>query len=111
MTYGGSERRRRFVYVTRNTEYHTQDGLCVAVRDKRSGAWLEEHSAVTLRIEGGVRTMANGCVLPTMEGPTVGDPMYFVLGREEDDWQLVTSRIEAIERPERGDLQIYPRLS
>ncbi len=111
MSYPGTERRRRFVYVTKNTEYHAQDGLCVAVRDKRSGAWLDEHAAVAQRIEGGVRTLTNGCVLPTLEEPTVGDPMYFVLGREEDDWQLVTSRIEAIERPARADLRIYPRLS
>ena len=106
----GKERRRRFVFLTRNTEYHTQDGTCVAVRDMRTGSWKEQHAALRHRIEGGVRLAANGCALPTLQSPIVGEPMYFVLGREEDDWQLVTSRVEAIARPARRDLTLYPPL-
>ncbi len=107
MGYSGRERRRRVVYVTKNTEYHTHDGVCVAIRDKRSGSWLDRHSALARRIEGGVRTYSNGCVLPTMEPPAVGDPMYFVLGNGDEDVQLVTSRVEAIDRPDRSDVSRY----
>ena len=35
--YRGTERRRHRVYMTRNTEYHFRDGVCVAVRDRRTG--------------------------------------------------------------------------
>ncbi len=109
MAYTGTERRRRVVYVTKNSEYHAKDGVCVAIRDKRSGRWLARHSALAKRIDGGVRTYSNGCVLPTMEPPAVGDPMYFVLGHGEDDVQLVTSRIEAIARPPREIVAQYAR--
>ena len=43
------ERRRHRVYVTRNTEYHFRDGFCVAVRDRRSGDFLQGHLAVQRR--------------------------------------------------------------
>src|SRR5690349_2628311 len=32
--YSGPERRRRVTYMTRNTEYHLEGGVCVAVRDR-----------------------------------------------------------------------------
>ncbi|MBM4373704.1 MAG: hypothetical protein FJ095_01375 [Deltaproteobacteria bacterium] len=110
MGYAGKERRRRFVYLTRNTEYHTQDGICVAVRDRRTGKWSGSHPAVKRRIEGGVRTLTNGCALPTMHPPQVGAPMYFVLATGEEDSHLVTSRIESIDRPEQVDASRYPSI-
>jgi hypothetical protein len=107
----GRERRRRFVYVTRNTEYHTLDSVCVAIRDRRTGHWIERHSALKRRIEGGVRMYSNGCVLPTMDPPAIGDPMYFTLGSGDEDMQLVTSRVLEINRPDRADLKRYPARS
>jgi hypothetical protein len=107
MGYPGKERRRRFVYLTRNTEYHTHDGVCVAVRDRRTGAWSSSHPALKRRIEGGVRTLTNGCALPTLHPPQVGAPMYFVLATGDEDSQLVTSRIESIDRPEWHDVARY----
>jgi len=106
MGHPGKERRRRFVYQTRNTEYHTLDGMCVAVRDRNTGKWDTDHPALHKRIEGGVRTFSNGCVLPTLDPPGVGDPMYFVLATGEEDQQLVTSRIETIGRSDRRKLPI-----
>src|SRR6187549_387121 len=44
--YEGTERRRHRVYMTRNTEYHFRDGVCVAVRDRRTGDWLPGHLAL-----------------------------------------------------------------
>lgn len=106
MAYAGKERRRRFVYLTRNTEYHLLDSVCVAVRDRNSGDWDATHPALKKRVEGGVRVLANGCVLPTVEPPKVGVPMYFVLGSGEEDAQLVTSRIEEVERSDRRKLPL-----
>ena len=31
------------VFATRNTEYHLRNGVCVAVRDRRSGEWHVDH--------------------------------------------------------------------
>ena len=44
--YLGPERRRHRAYVTRNTEYHFRDDVCVAVRDVKSRKWLVSHLAV-----------------------------------------------------------------
>ena len=41
--YTGPERRRRKVYLTRNTEYHFLDEVCVAVRHRDSGQWRGRH--------------------------------------------------------------------
>ena len=112
MRYRGKERRRRWVYTTKNTEYHAFDGVCVAVRDVASGRWLSGHSALGRRIEGGVRIFDNGALLPDLETPQVGQPMYFVLpsaGSVDDEEQIVTSRLQDVGRPDLGDIGRYRR--
>ena len=102
------ERRRRRVYVTRNTEYHTFDYVCIGVRDRTRGSWCEGHSALRRRIEGGIRLHANGALLPSLSMPQVGEAMYFELGGADEDKQLVTGRVQAIGRPNRDALRRYP---
>jgi hypothetical protein len=46
MSYQGSDRRRHRLIVTRNTEYHLKDDLCVAVRDRNTKKWQVGHIAV-----------------------------------------------------------------
>jgi hypothetical protein len=101
------ERRTRFVYVTRNTEYHVQGEICVAVRDRDSGRWNEGHAAVRRRLEGGVRVFPNGAVVPMLAPPSVGQPLYFDLDEDEEGDQLVTSRVQEINRPSLEDLAKY----
>ncbi len=103
MAYRGKERRRRFVYTTRNTDYHVYNNVCVAVRDRCSGDWLSKHAALSRRLEGGVRVFSNGAVLPSLKPPEIGDPIYFVLDLVGEDEQLVTSRLQQVGRPERGE--------
>jgi hypothetical protein len=43
-----------------------------------------------------------------MDPPAPGAPIYFE-HREQDDEQVVTSRLTAIERPALTDLSKYPR--
>lgn len=95
------------MFETRNSEYHVLDDVCVAIRDKRTGEWLEEHSALARRIEGGVRVFSNGAAIPTLRPPEVGAPIYFHI---DDDCheQVITSKLIAVERPERRDLVRYP---
>ena len=51
MRYEGADRRVHTVFVTRNREYHTRDGICVAVRDLKTTAWMALHDAMGMEIE------------------------------------------------------------
>jgi hypothetical protein len=106
MSYPGPERRRRHVYVTRNTEYHLFDETCVGVRDRSSKQWVQRHKALRRRLEGGVRIYSNGAVCPSLDEPAVGDAIYFVIDDNGED--LVTSKLVSIGRPSRDDLMRYP---
>lgn len=98
------ERRRHRVYVTRNTEYHFRDGFCVAVRDRRSGDFLQGHLAVERRLHGGLRFFSNGAIVPNSGDPLPGEALYFAAeGRD-----LVTSPVETVERPSKAMVAAYP---
>jgi len=103
-SWKGSDRRRHHVYVTRNTEYHLRDGQCVAVRDRRTGEWLGGHLAMRRTLHGGIRFLVNGAIRPNMGTPAVGEALFFTAGGRD----LVTSPVEAIERPERHIVARYP---
>jgi hypothetical protein len=107
-----TERRRHRTVVTRNTEYHLRDGICVAVRDRKSKRWCEGHMAVSLRCEGGVKFHANGALIPSLTEPTPGDAIFFSYkSANGDDRQLVTSKIESIGRTPKRDVLAYTTLS
>jgi hypothetical protein len=109
MGYQGTERRRHKVYVTRNTEYHVRDGICVAVRDRASRAFRSAHIALNLRMEGGVRVYPNGAMIPNVENPDAGDAIFFThVGPEGEVKQIVTSRVEKIDRPVKTIVALYP---
>lgn len=109
MEYQGKERRRHHVYVTRNTEYHLRDNICVAVRDRRSRTFRPGHAALNLKVEGGVKIFANGSMVPNIERPAVGDAIFFNhTDRDGAERQIVTSRVERIDRPSRRDVMLYP---
>jgi hypothetical protein len=103
--YGGPERRRHRVYVTRNTEYHFRDGLCVAVRDRRTGQFMQGHSALAGRIDAGIKFFDNGAIAPSAGEPRPGESLYFA----SDGRDLVTSPLEAVGRPARETVSTYPR--
>ncbi|MEP7052480.1 MAG: hypothetical protein ABJB12_19085 [Pseudomonadota bacterium] len=102
--YAGRERRRHRVYVTRNTEYHFRGETCVAVRDRKSGRFLQSHLAVQRTLSGGVKYQDNGTAVPSCAPPRVGEALYF----GEDGRELVTSLCSSIERPERRLVAAYP---
>lgn len=108
MRYHGPERRKHKVYVTRNTEYHLRDGVCVAVRDRNSGRFRPAHIALNLRLEGGVKIHPNGCLVPDPGEPRVGDAIFFNDRSTGEDRQIVTSRLERIGRPSKEDVAAYP---
>src|SRR5690242_14546948 len=96
------ERRIHKVYVTRNTEYHVRRDVCVAVRDRRSGEWLEEHAALCCKLGGSVRADERG-LTPRSGPPSVGDVILF----RANGHHVVTSLVEAIERPEKHIVDQY----
>jgi len=100
----GPERRRHRVYVTRNTEYHFRDGFCVAVRDRRTGDFLNGHLAVQRRLQGSLRFFANGAIVPNDGEPQPGEPLYFAA----DGRDLVTSPVELVARPPKTVVATYP---
>jgi len=102
--YSGPERRRHRVYVTRNTEYHVRDRLCVAVRDRRTGEFMQGHLALRRRIEGGLRFFQNGGIAPNPGEPRRGESIYFA----GDGRELVTSPLEEVDRPAREVVREYP---
>src|ERR1700742_5057694 len=75
--YRGPERRRHRVFLTRNTEYHFRDGFCIAVRDRRTGDFLEGHLALHRRVNGGLRFFPNGGIAPNGGEPRPGESLYF----------------------------------
>ncbi len=102
--YSGHERRQHRVYVTRNTEYHFRGQTCVAVRDRKTGCFLQSHLAVQRTLSGAVRYQENGTAIPSGAQPRVGEALYF----GDDGRGLVTSLCSSIERPERQLVAAYP---
>ena len=104
-----TERRIHTVYVTRNTEYHVRDNICVAVRDRAARKFRPAHLALHLKLQGAVRINPNGVVIPEPQNARIGSPIYFTQVDEEGmERQIVTSRVERIERPEKTTVIQYP---
>jgi hypothetical protein len=102
--YQGKERRRHRVYLTRNTEYHFRDGVCVAVRNRRTGDWLPGHLALRRPLFGGLRFFMNGALLPNPGEPEVGEALFFGEGGRD----LITSPLQGVERPSKEMVADYP---
>lgn len=92
------------MYVTRNTEYHFHERVCVAVRDRNSGNWLLTHPALQRPLSGSVRFNRLLEAYPTLESPKIGEGLFF--GTAGPD--VVTSDLLAIERPEKATVGCYP---
>lgn len=103
-SYPGPERRVHRMYVTRNTEYHFRGEVCVAVRDRKTGRWLDSHLAVNRRLTGGVKFHRNGAAIPSLAPPQPGEALYF----GDDGRELITSLLAAVERPEKKLVRAYP---
>jgi hypothetical protein len=102
--YSGRDRRRHRMFVTRNTEYHFRDGICVGVRNRRTGEWLPGHLALRRKLFGSIKFFMNGSLLPHPGEPRVGEALFFGSGGRD----LITSPLEGIERPPRDLVDEYP---
>ncbi len=102
--YSGPERRRRKVYLTRNTEYHFKDELCIAVRHRDTGQWRMAHVALQRKLSGSVALSEHGEVQPKTLPPTVGDCLYFLA----EGVDVITSRLTDVARPLPQTIATYP---
>ena len=67
------------------------------------------HIALNLRMEGGVRIYPNGAMIPNVEHPVEGDAIFFThVGPEGEMKQIVTSRLERVDRPAKTIVALYP---
>jgi hypothetical protein len=109
-SYSGPERRTRRVYVTKNHEYHTKDGVCVAVRDTRTGEFLGRHSALGKKVTGAVVLSESGIEsISPPEAATLGQRIHFAVD-VDDRRDVLTSSVTAIERPPREVVAKYSSL-
>ena len=102
--YTGPERRHRKVYLTRNTEYHFVDDVCVAVRQRESGQWRVAHVALSRTLSGSVRFTTSGDVQPTSGPPGVGDALFFATNGTD----VITSALTEVARPSPQTIASYP---
>jgi hypothetical protein len=94
------ERRRRKVFVTVNSEYYCRDGICVAVRDRHTGAFFHVHSALGKRFTGSFernREGGLGAVEPDSTAP--GQMLCFSSGDGDLEQDVITSTVTTIGRP------------
>ncbi|HEY1959687.1 MAG TPA: hypothetical protein VGH28_28955 [Polyangiaceae bacterium] len=105
--YPGPERRHHRVLVTRNSEYHCRDGVCVAVRDRSTHRFVAEHPALGKRISGGLRFNDNGGIDSITQDSEVklGEQVCFTADGEERT--IITSPLSAIERPPKDVVARY----
>lgn len=90
--------------MTKNTEYHFRDDICVAVRDRHANRWLLTHQALDRPLTGSVRFGENGDAYPSLDAPEVGDALFFGVGGPD----VVTSIVADIDRPAKDVVMNYP---
>jgi len=103
----GVERRHHWMFVTLNTEYHLRDRVCVGVRDRSTGRWLDRHPVLGQRLSMSFRNLPSHGLIPNMGVPHLGECLYFENGR---DRQVVTSPVADVRRPPREALRNYAAL-
>ncbi|MDB4992591.1 MAG: hypothetical protein JWM74_23 [Myxococcaceae bacterium] len=105
--YTGPDRRRHRVFITKNSEYHCRDGICVAVRDVHTGAFQPEHAAVGKKMSSSILFSKEGGIAAISKpGEThVGEQLCFSSGQL--DHEIITSAVKAIERPPKEIVSRY----
>lgn len=91
----GPERRVHSVCLTYNREYHLRSRMCIAVRDRESGAWLANHDAVGMEVDATMR-----------RDERVGHPLLL----QREDATVRTSPVIDVFRPRRQTAEVYPLL-
>ncbi len=107
-SYKGPERRHHSVLVTLNSEYHCRDGVCVAVRDRRTQRFVTQHAALGKHISGGLRFNPDGGIESATNGVDLkpGQQVCFA-ANDNDERTIITSPVSSIERPPKNIVETY----
>lgn len=107
--YQGPDRRRHRVFVTKNSEYHCRDGICVAVRDVTTGHFRDGHQALGKKISSSIRFSEGGGIAAISKpGEThVGEQLCFSSDHRGLDHEIITSAVRSIERPPKEIVSKY----
>jgi len=97
------DRRRHKMFVTRNSEYHMRDDICVGVRNTREDRWMDRSRLLSARLMGAVDSFSTLSSSACTE-PAVGKFLLFVC---ENGELIVTTRLEVIDRPPMDAVQYY----
>jgi hypothetical protein len=62
------------IFLTRNSEYHVEKFVCVGVRDRRTGTWVENHPALKRAL---LSTVAANGNLQAISTPCLGERLEF----------------------------------
>jgi hypothetical protein len=109
--YVGPERRRNRVLVTKNSEYHCRDGVCVGVRDRRTRDFVPEHPALGKRMTGGMRFSSEGGFEATSpESIFAGERLFFSSCDGDLERDIITSPLLAVERPSKDLARRYDKM-
>jgi hypothetical protein len=108
--YSGPDRRRHRVFVTKNSEYHCRDNVCVAVRSVRTGAFDRNHVALGRWLSGAIKFTKDGSISGMSDASDArrGEQLCFASGSMDDTNDVLTSPLEAIARPPKDVVSLYP---
>ena len=100
-SYKGPERRIHHIFVTRHTEYHIREGICVAVKQNENQESAVSRQALNMRMLGyyGPGTL---CAHPGP--PDLGFSLHFSIQSKF----VVTSPVVAVKRPPKEIADSYP---
>ena len=99
------EKRKHKVYITRNTEYHLRDNVCVGVRNRRTGDWILVTAAIGATLVGGLhQTPQKEVTFADYPWVMVGDSLLFLSLRGTD---VLTTKVEQVQRPCKEVLRFY----
>ncbi len=82
------------IFITRNTEYHVSGGVCIAVRDRRTGNWVDTHRSLGRPPSGGIRFTGVSPNLVQLADLRAGDMLCFTGDVPTDS--IMTSAVECI---------------
>ena len=97
MAYAGPDRRAHRVLVTTDAEYFMRRRLCLRVRDRSTGLWLDGHRASGTLILGSVDVDAAEPRLNLADVPRLGECVMF----GSKSGPTLTTPVVAVARPPR----------
>jgi len=104
---GFKERRRHKMFVTKNTEYHMKDDICVGIRKLKNGLWINNGKALKAKLVGSIKSL-DEIILAQGSEPHVGEPLLFI---NEDGEDIVTTTLSEIKRPPKEAVNNYVHIN